>query len=725
MRSIPGRNYIVGGSLGALLSSVCMYGVPAMAQERQMAMMDEIVVTARKREESLLEIPESLTAITGASIERGRIVGLKDIGALVPNLSLSTRADGFPNVAIRGVGSFGNTQGVGFYLDDVQLFADASSRFGDLQRIEVLKGPQGTLYGGSNIGGAVRFITARPNAEAFEGNITGVAGEQGIREVEANLNVPLGDSGWAMRLFGFSATDDGFHINTNPERVNGGRTTNDPDIGKRDESGIRFSLAGDFSENFSALASFRWNEFSGPNNLWTPEFTQDFQYPREANRSFNPRHNRDTYAGSLELNYDLPNVTATSITSYTDTETNRQADLDVTEEFILDLFRPQQFNVFTQEMRLTSTSDGPFEWLAGLYYMHLEEEMDSYLKVYDAGGVLGGGIPTVADETNFITAPFEFRDRDRKQYAAFVNASYRMGDFEIGAGGRVDRWRAYSLNRDSNIDGVQKATEFLPRASASYFLDDEGSNVYATISRGFEPGGFNLTNFAGSSELFGFAPEKVTNYEIGYKGSHMDGRVTLTLAGFMIDYKDRQFELQTADPVTGDIVEGILNAGDSKQYGAEFDVSWLATDYLTLSLSGGFVDAEWDDGTLLDDGTDISGLTPPFMQKAGVVFVADLDQPITDEMRFLGRVQVSYNGKFETDLANTFYNPSYTLVNLRAGVAKDNWELAVNVENLFNEKYHTDASVWPNFSPLIDQSVFVIGTLGQPRVVTGSLKVNF
>ena len=122
--------------------------------------IDEIIVTARKREENVLEIPESLTAFSGALIEQGNIRELKDIGLLVPNMYMSRRLDGFPNVSIRGLGGFGNTQGVGFYLDDVQIFSDASSRFGDLERIEVLKGPQGILYGGANIGGAIKFVAA-------------------------------------------------------------------------------------------------------------------------------------------------------------------------------------------------------------------------------------------------------------------------------------------------------------------------------------------------------------------------------------------------------------------------------------------------------------------------------------------------------------------------------------------------------------------------------------
>ena len=127
--------------------------------------LEEVVVTARKRGESLIDIPESVVSISGDAIGRQNIKGLDKIGLAVPNLNLAMRTDGYPNVSIRGIGAFGLTQGVGFYLDDIQLFSDASSRFGDLERIEVLKGPQGTLYGGSNIGGAIKFVSARPSSD--------------------------------------------------------------------------------------------------------------------------------------------------------------------------------------------------------------------------------------------------------------------------------------------------------------------------------------------------------------------------------------------------------------------------------------------------------------------------------------------------------------------------------------------------------------------------------
>ena len=198
----------------------------AVAQETSLG-LEEIIVTARKREESLLDIPETVVALSGETISRHNIKNLDKIGMSVPNLNLNTRTDGWPNVTMRGMGAFSLTQGVGFYLDDVQLFGDASSRFGDLDRIEVLKGPQGFLYGGSNIGGAVKFISTRPSPDETTGHIKLMAGEQSSTDVEGSINLPIGNE-WAVRLFAFTREDDGFMYNP---------TTDDDSVAGYEESG--------------------------------------------------------------------------------------------------------------------------------------------------------------------------------------------------------------------------------------------------------------------------------------------------------------------------------------------------------------------------------------------------------------------------------------------------------------------------------------------------------
>jgi len=442
--------------------------------------------------------------------------------------------------------------------------------------------------------------------------------------------------------------------------------------------------------------------------------------------SINPRHDRETTAATLELAYDADSFTLTSVTAHTDTESRRQSDLDNSQEWILGLFRPQDIKVFSQELRATSSGTGPLEWLAGLYYIDYEDDLDSDLIFYGGASLFEGIIPDPATEKDIIElAPFEDRLRNRKQQAAFFTASYRTGDLEWGGGIRVDKWEVETTNRQSQLSGRQSETEFLPRLSLTYFLDDSGNNLYATISRGFEPGGFNLGNFAGSNELFGFAAEEATNFELGFKGRFLDNSLTFTAAAFLIKYESRQFELQAADPVTGDFVEGIVNAGDSTQYGLEFDLGWQLSEEWRLSIGAGYVDAEWDAGTILADGTNLSGLTPPYVKDLTAVMAADYDRELASGLRMFARGQLSYNGSFEVDLGNSVENPDFTVASIRVGIGSDRWEISAGVENLFDEEYYTDATLFPNFNPLVPQDAIIIGTLGQPRLLTAAFKLMF
>ncbi|MCH8257129.1 MAG: TonB-dependent receptor plug domain-containing protein, partial [Proteobacteria bacterium] len=612
-----------GSAFGTVMLAASILTFPSVmlltsqvVMAQQESVLEEIIVTARKREENVLEIPESLATFSATFIEQANINGLEDIGMLVPNLYMSRRLDGFPNVSIRGLGGFGNTQGVGFYLDDVQIFSDASSRFGDLERIEVLKGPQGILYGGANIGGAIKFVAKRPDPEAFSGRVKLRAGEDNYYDGEVHLNIPLGTT-WAARVFAFAMTDDSFLINPNSARLNGGVNNNDPDVGKTEQSGIRATLAGDITDRFSLYATVRYNKLDGPNNIWNRELSGDLTYTNIVDTSFNPRHKRETVAVSVELAYESEYFTVTSITSYTDTDSDRETDLDIDQEFVLDLFRPHRLDVLTQELRFTSSGSGPLQWQAGAYFLDYERDMDSELLVLGGFGFLDPSccpVPPLLDATEsalLVALPFEDSLRERQQLAGFANASYRSNNLEIAGGFRVDRWESERSNRDSDLSGRQAETEVLGRASVAWYSDDDRSMLYGLVSQGFEPGDFNLSNLTTSNSLFGYGPEKATQYEIGYKGQLLDNRVVLTLAAFFIDYKDRQFELQTTDE-NGVVIEGIINAGDSEQWGLEADLVWSVDEDWTLSAGFGYIDAQWDSGTVSPiTGADISGQTPP------------------------------------------------------------------------------------------------------------------
>lgn len=719
---------------------VCAPALPVLAQSDGPGILEEIMVTARKREESVLEVPDSIANFSTEMLVRANIRSLKDISLLVPNLYMTTRLDGFPNVSMRGMGGFGNTQGVGFYLDDVQLFADQTSRFGDLERIEVLKGPQGVLYGGSNIGGAVKYVSARPSTEATTGRVQASVGEFGFADIEGEINLPLSDT-WAMRAFVFTETSEGFLINPNSVRSNGQRGSSDSDVGESDRIGGRISIAGDVTERLSAFVAFRYNELDGPNNTWSLELDPSFEYTDRIDTSFNPRHERETSAFSLELNYDLDSVTASFIGSLTDTESRRESDLDLNPEWVLDLLRPEDFTVTTLEFRLSSDTDSSLQWQAGAYYLDIDRDLDSVLNIREGFCFLDPGVcdpPTGPNDGDILAVvPFEVSRRNRRQQALFANMTYRFAEnWEIGLGARLDDWRSQRTNADTGISGERSDTEFLGRASLSWFASDT-TMVYGSVSQGFEPGDLNLASFEGVGQLFGFDPENATQWELGYKSQFADGRGAITLAAFYIDYTDRQFELQAQDE-SGAIIEGIINAGDSTQYGIEADLLFALNEDWTMSLGGGWIDAEWDNGTVSPiNGADISGERPPNIADLSLTAALDYQHSFASGLLFTARAQVRYKSDASTnalffdtpgDDFPAWENPAFTVMDVGASVGKDAWEVRLHVENLFDEAYYIDAQEFPNFGGSATPGApgaIIIGTLEQPRRAVLSASYSF
>ena len=440
----------------------------AVAQETSLG-LEEIIVTARKREESLLDIPETVVALSGETISRHNIKNLDKIGMSVPNLNLNTRTDGWPNVTMRGMGAFSLTQGVGFYLDDVQLFGDASSRFGDLDRIEVLKGPQGVLYGGSNIGGAVKFISTRPSPDETTGHIKLMAGEQSSTDVEGSINLPIGNE-WAVRLFAFTREDDGFMYNP---------TTDDDSVAGYEESGGRISIAGPLSDNLSLYASLRSNQYDGPNNNWALErgTAPNFDYPYINDIETPSNNDKETYGASLELVWELDGFDVTSITSYTDTEAKRLTDVDLQPELWLNAQQNETFEATIQEIRFASNTANNLQWQAGLYSSKMEWVERSTTRF----GPQIFGID--------LTIPAKHDNTETTHLAAFGNMTYTTGLWEIGFGLRVDSWERKKLvpaevtesglDHANSIDG----TEVLPRLSISREVNDD-TMIYLTISKG-------------------------------------------------------------------------------------------------------------------------------------------------------------------------------------------------------------------------------------------------
>ena len=708
-------------------------GIPvALAQG---ASLEEVIVTARKRDENLMDIPESVSAIGAAEVERRNIKGLNKIGLAVPNLNLSMRTDGYPNVTIRGVGAYGMTQGVGFYLDDVQLFSDASSRFGDIERIEVLKGPQGVLYGGSNIGGAVKYVSKTPSTEELGGRLKVLAGEQGIWDIEGDINVPLSDK-WALRAFAFTREDDGFMTNPGSLSPVFGVDSNQPkDVGAYEQSGGRLVLHGDISDRVSITASARYNEYDGPVNNWAREMGTpgNLQYPFTLDTNLNPTHERETFGARFEISAEFNNFDFKSITSYTDTESDRHTDVDLTQLWFFNTFRPETMEVFTQEFRFSSNSDGPLQWVGGVYLMDFEETMNSYL---DFGWI----ILEADDPSVHVEVPFETRREEKGNLAAFGNITYEVGAWEWGLGLRIDRWESDEEAVDIGHSASKDDVEILPKLSLTRHFNND-SMAYLTVSKGFEPGGWvGIADGApavygpnGEKTLAGFDPEEAIQYELGWKGSLADGRVQATAALFFIDYDNRQFEFIVPNPSgDGTLIDGIENIGDSEQTGIELGLTWQASDYLQIAAAYGYIDAEWDSNTILPDGSaNLGGQTPPQIIEHSTTVTANFQMPAFGDFDFIANLQLSHNGTMEggKPSGGTVENPEFTVMDIQVGLASNKWEIMLNLDNAFDERYYTDVEPFPNFGfgglTGTEPAEIIIGTHGHPRLFTASATYRF
>ena len=704
------------------LVNIESYAQSDATQGASVVTIEEIVVTARKREESLLDIPETVVAISGETISQHNMKTLDKIGMTVPNFNLNTRTDGWPNVTMRGMGAFSLTQGVGFYLDDIQLFGDASSRFGDLDRIEILKGPQGVLYGGSNIGGAIKFISTRPSPDAVSGNVKIMVGEQSSRDVEGSINVPFGD-GWAARLFAFTREDDGFMYNP---------TKDDESIAGYEESGGRLSVAGPISDNLSLYASIRSNQYDGPNNNWAMErgTPPNFEYPFINDIDTKSNNDKETFGAHLELVWELDGYDVTSITSYTDTEAKRLTDVDLQPELWLDARQDETFETTTQEIRLTSTTDSNLQWQAGLYTSNMEW-------VERATTRFGPGTFICFCD---LTVPAKQDNTETSHLAAFGNLTYTTGPWEIGFGLRVDSWEREKIVpanvTESGLAHVNKVdgTEVLPRLSISRSLEND-SMVYLTVAKGYEPGGLRhepvTFDDQGKPSLSSFNKEEAIQTEIGWKGTFMEGRGRFSMAAFMIDYEDRLFTT-IVQSATGPF-ESIDNSGNSENIGFELELAYQATEFLTLAAAFGTLDAEWDSGTMVS-GVDVGGTTPSGSIDNGIALAANYAKPLDNGMEFVADFQYNRRGP-STSMPphGAIDNPSYDTINLTTGIRLGNWEFMIHGENLTDEQYYTDLENWVNLGAggaldgvnNMTDPFYIIGTHGHPRMLSASVTYNF
>ena len=625
----------------ALTAFICLTSVStiAVAQEAAAPAADmlegEIVVTAQKRSERLQDVPVSVSALAGDAIQKQRLTQASDIVTKVPNLQLtSTVGDNTPIFALRGVSmsdySLNQSGPVATYYDEVYKgnFAFLGIALYDLERIEVLRGPQGTLYGKNTTGGAVNLISRKPSFET-EGYLNLGFGNYNRYDANGAINVPLSDMLAARVAFTF-ARADGWFKNLLPGK---------PDLDSVREYAIRGSLLWEPRDGVSFLlraSTSLQNPYNygiyaapGPDGVGAGVyelFGQGSSYfrtglkRREIEAEYTPRRRARTYAASLTSDVDIGDgLTVTSVTSYDKGNLSFGEDTDGSPTRALEIPYTDKADQFAEDLRLTSDWQGPFNFILGAYYnrekvfnttafgifQDIDVNGDSVINAQDCAD----GLPVACNVTNSF-------DQLKHSYALYNDMRYDLGGGVTLRGGlrytHDDGTQTGLISQALGVDDVVVAT-LIPSTDLRYKTDNVSGKIgidykawpdtllYANYSRGYRAKSFNAQAFFDPSEVSIAKPETIDAFEVGAKTRFADRRVTLNTAAFYYIYKNQQFLNISPDTAA----QTLVNLDRSRIMGAEVELTVRATDAIDFHAGLGLLDTKIEKGTL--SGADVKG----------------------------------------------------------------------------------------------------------------------
>jgi iron complex outermembrane recepter protein len=675
---------------------------PAAAKSDQSGTLEEIVVTARKRSEDLRDIPASIVAISDSTIVDAHMTQIDDIGALVSNLHIVQRNDNSPDVTLRGVGSFGVVQGVGFFMNDVQLFEGQIIRPNDIERIEVLKGPQGTLYGGANIGGAIKYITKDPT-DTLQGEATVEVGQYDTRNYEAILSGPLIENTLEVRASFYDDNHNGYTYDT----------VHNEEFGETMDHGGRMTVLYKPDQDTKVHFYFSVDDFitAAQNLLYTPPNDDTYYY--SVNDYFVPSFVRRLWSPTLQIDHQFGgDVALTAITSYFWSYNRGVTDLFKHPVPVGDdLDQNEDHRVLSQEVRLASTGDSNFQWLGGLFFQrhHIElENIDNFI--------------TEVQNPVLVGTDLDRDEKVQKEYALFGDVTYRWNDWQYELGLRGDYYTseesAYNnslspiLDTAAHLDGH----EFSPRVSVQYKFSPT-LNVYATLAKGFEPG----DEIEENGVVHPYKAETATSYEVGMK-SLLSRSVQFNSALFYINYDNRLYQNIQFTPYG--LIEVTQNIGSSQNYGGEFDLAAALPYGFKLSGGFGFTIAKWGNVPYIDPATslpiNLNGRTAPFTPAYSGNITPEWSRPIGGGYTVGARVNASFTGRSYWDPQDSTMQRAYQLVDVGAHVGNERWTVSAHLANATGTRYNTI------YDPTYDIGLpFNVAHINPPRWFVASATVRF
>jgi len=638
-----------------------------------------IVVTARKWNEPLQGLPGSVTVQTTDMLESAGVKDLRDAASYIPNLTLgdfTVRRLTFPYM--RGIGSGRNSAAVTTCIDGVpQLsYATANQQLIDIERIEFLRGPQGSLYGRNTLGGTINILPRLPTRESLR-TVSVAAGSFGSYDGSFSIQGPVGEDKTAASLSAGYSTRDGYN--------------------KNDMTGNRI----DGRESFSYRAQIYWPD----QNQWSFRFSVSGESDRDGDYALadlsslrtNPYHVSHDYEGSSERDLAQPVFTATykgdsfdftSISAFQWWDSKDKTDLDTTPADILRRNSREKQNAWIEELRISSPDASPLKlgdrvalrWLLGTLAFNSQYSQRAY-NDYRAGAVSMLGIP-------FPYQQHDDADMEDTGVSLFGQATITFDErVELGLGLRHDyEHRSADLTSyyspqiavPSNTDASRDFNQTSPRVSLGYHLSP-AILAYVEASKGSKSGGFNAQSPAGHAA---FDEETSYSYEAGLKTSWLKNLITANAAVFITDWDNLQMDV----PAGMASLYYIDNAGKARSQGAELEITVKPGGGFNIFGGVGLLSSEFRDGST-SGGVDISGKELPFAPETTWNAGSEYTQSLWGQLRGFIRIEAVGTGSYFYDAINGASQESYTLVNARLGVAAGTWRVEGWIKNIFDKDY--------------------------------------
>ena len=741
----------------------------AAAEAAPAGVLPDIVVTAQKRNETIQEAPLSLTVLTAETLQEEGAQGFTDVAARIPGVAYNAAGPGRSSYSIRGIASIGgNAPTTGFYVDETPIVpsggdgatATIDPDLYDLARVEVLRGPQGTLYGASSMGGTIRLITNQPRINVTEssfraeGSDTQNGGPNG--RIDAMVNVPVVDDVAALRMVATYKRMSGFidreigvwAPNTNPPGFPAYPVSPATpsavvrDVNTEERLGLRAALRIAPSENLAITPALWYQQV----NLGAPG---DFDVPSGTSggpliqaRPFNVQEpsNDHFLMGTLSVNYELGFGNLVSSTSFIHRNLLTTEDQSEALEIALPQgrFLPSAYaptvttREFTQELRLSITPAGsPLSGIVGAYFNNTNRH-------YDVDYVVPGYSAAFANSPSSIKlfgpGPLEDLNYSQngdyapKQKALFTEFNEKLTPELTATAGL--RWYQLQYTTVRNEDGLSNGgpsvslgqarnSGFNPKASLSYQIDPDAL-AYATVAKGVRPGGVNTDNLAakGCGQDYGpYQPDSLWSYELGSKTRWLGGALTADGAVYFMRWSGVQ-QGETL-PCSYQITE---NAGAADVQGAELELEAQLGRHLLLTGGVGYTKA-----TLAEDAPNLGGVKGEQLQNVPLVNLnasARYAFAFTSSVRGFARVDAQHVGQSYPDFARTdpaTFQRAYTLVDLRGGAISGPWETNVFLDNLFNTRTYLSRFISDNYDASSRTRMFT----SRPRTLGVSVQRSF